>query len=81
MNSKVASSLALRVSWLKFEPWSRILPVKYTSVAHFTVAIKGSFSVILCYIKNVSLIFMITHKVEVTKENDEIINEVASRNK
>ena len=28
LNSKVASSLALRVSWLKFEPWSRILPVK-----------------------------------------------------
>ena len=50
-------------------------------MAHFTVAIKGSFSVILCYIKNVPLIFMITHKVEVTKENDEIINEVASRNK
>ena len=24
LNSKVASSLALRVSWLKFEPWSRI---------------------------------------------------------
>jgi len=50
-------------------------------VAYVTAAIQGSFSVILCYIKNVSLIFMITHKVEVTKENDEIINEVASRNK
>ena len=82
LNGKVASSLAMRGSWLKFEPWSRILPCK---ISHF----RGSFY--CCYSreffflflldKNVSLIFVITHKVEVTKENDEIMNEVASRKK
>ena len=70
LNSKVASSLAMRVSWLKFEPWSRILLLLLREVF-----------LLFCYIKNVSLTFVITHKVEVTKENDETMNEVASRNK
>ncbi len=60
----------MRVSWLKFEPWSRILLLLLREVF-----------LLFCYIKNVSLTFVITHKVEVTKENDETMNEVASRNK
>ena len=70
LNSKVASNLALRVSWLKFEPWSRISPCK---ISHF----RGSFY--CCYSreffflflldKNDILTFVITYKVETTKEN------------
>ena len=68
MNSKVASSLALRVSWLKFEPRSRIFPRKISQVAYFTAAIQREFFFLFLLDKNDSLTFVITHKVEALKK-------------
>ena len=41
---KVTSSLSKRVSWLKFEPWSRILPIKIQKFWIFINATKKIFS-------------------------------------
>ena len=40
---KVASSLAKRVSWLKFEPWSRIFPIKIHGKCIYIYAAKKFF--------------------------------------
>ena len=84
LNSKVASSLALRVSWLKFEPRSRISPCK---ISHF-----GLFY--YCYSKKFFFLFLLDKKrffkfceviilqlVQATNENEETMEEVVTRNK
>ncbi len=54
LNSKVASSLAMRVSWLKFEPRSRISPCK---INHFC----GSFY--YCYSREFFFLFLLDKNV------------------
>ena len=50
-------------------------------MAHFTVAIQREFFFLFLLDKNVSLNFVIFHKVEETKENQETTKEVVSLNK
>ena len=74
----------MRVSWLKFEPRSRISPCK---ISHF-----GLFY--CCYSKEFFFLFLLDKKhffkfceviilklVEVTNENEETMEEVVTRNK
>ena len=50
-------------------------------MAHFTAAIQREFFLLFLLDKNDSLTFVITHKVEAVKENDETTKEVVIRNK
>ena len=60
----------MRVSWLKFEPWSRISPCK---ISHFRglfyCCYSKEFFFLFLLDKNDILTFVITHKIETAKEN------------
>ena len=58
LNSKVASSLALRVSWLKFEPRSRILPSNISQSGLCYCCYSREFFFLFLLDKNVSLNFV-----------------------
>ena len=59
----------MRVSWLKFEPRSRISPSKISHFGLFYYCYSKEFFFLFLLDKNDILTFVITHKVEATKEN------------
>ena len=71
----------MRVSWLKFEPRSRISPCKISHFGLFYYCYSKEFFFLFLLDKNDILTFVITHKVEAVKENEETTKEVVIRNK
>ena len=59
----------MRVSWLKFEPWSRISPCKISQSGLFYCCYSKEFFFLFLLDKNDILTFVITHKIETAKEN------------